>query len=482
MKKANSLYFYVDRGILRCRLQSGDKVVNLNRDEAKDFLRDIDNEEHEIRIKNNKIVLTNKLDEISIDISDDIFESEYKFLVRKTYKRVRKIQREYMREKYKGKEVQKTLVRGTLISAGPLAGILMAMALNHPQSEAVNVIKEPIPIESIRTEETIPEVLASPEIATNIDVLPIEEVYEVEEEQRELPNYHNVNQIDSGMVIEYNNGSVDPSMTLNDHYDNYGGLDVYTSDVSLPIEDLSQDEKAIAIRNKYWDAAKKSEAKWGIDARVLLAILNQESGGLLELLDIQNQESHNKDINLMQITYSEFEDKPITVYNFETEEYLRVVFTNTPEKFIGKVNMTISEKELNNPITQLGAAGLIMNYNNLNDYNEFLNPCAMIDEYNKGLTLFLKVLDAAPHSRVEILSNPNDLTFMNYESAVVDQNGNPLGDYQYVEHVLRYVDQTDGPLIMKTFDKDENGNKYPVVVEFTVNKTLSLDSANAKKM
>jgi hypothetical protein len=35
---------------------------------------------------------------------------------------------------------------------------------------------------------------------------------------------------------------------------------------------------------------------------------------------------------------------------------------------------------------------------------------------------------------------------------------------------------------MKTFDKDENGNKYPVVVEFTVNKTLSLDSANAKKM
>ena len=152
------------------------------------------------------------------------------------------------------------------------------------------------------------------------------------------------------------------------------------------------------------------------------------------------QESHGKDTNLIQITFSQYEDVPMTLYNFESEEYLRVVFTNHPENFVGKVNMTISENELTNDITQLGACGLIMNSNNLNDYNEFLNPCAMIDEYNKGLTLFLKVLDAAPHSRVEILSNPNDLSFMNYESTVVNNDGNPLGDYHYVEHVLRYVD------------------------------------------
>ena len=59
------------------------------------------------------------------------------------------------------------------------------------------------------------------------------------------------------MVIEYNNGSVDPGMTLNDHIDNYGGLNVFYSDVSLPVEDLSQEDDVIALREQYWNAAKK---------------------------------------------------------------------------------------------------------------------------------------------------------------------------------------------------------------------------------
>ena len=179
------------------------------------------------------------------------------------------------------------------------------------------------------------------------------------------------------------------------------------------------------------------------------------------------QESRGKETNLMQIEFEALDDVIITVYNFQEERYMRVVFTNNPGNYVGKVDMTISQAELTNPITQLGAAGIIINYNNLNDFNAILNPCAMIDEYNKGLPLFLQVLDAAPSSRMDILNDPNDTSFLAYDYVC------GAGDPEYVNHTMRYVDQTQGPLVMKTFNKDENGNKYPVVVEYTINKTLS---------
>ena len=397
MPKENQAYFYVVDGSLRCRLSSEGKIVNLNRKNAKELLKEIDKNEFELKIKHGKIQLTNDYDSIQIDISKEIFTGEYKYLVRKTYKKLRRLQREYMREKYKGSEIKKNLVRGALIGAGPLAGILIAVSLNH-QPDTTNELKaEPIVMEQY---------------------------------QDETENYlaERINEVDYG-------------------------LETYYSEVDLPIEDLSQENDVIALREQYWDVAKRAEDRWGIDARVLLAMLTQESRG--------------KETNLMQIEFDAIDDSIMTVYNFQEERYMRVVFTNNPDKYAGKVDMTLNQAELTNPITQLGAAAIIMNYNNLNDFNAILNPCAMIDEYNKGLPLFLEVLDAAPDSRMDILNNPTDLSFLAYDHVC------GAGDPEYVNNTMRYVDQSEGPLIMKTFNKDENGNKYPVVVQFNINKTLS---------
>ena len=426
MQRDNQAFFKVENGMLRCKLVSGDKQVNLNRKDAKDFLKQIDSEEFDIRIRHDKIVLSNKVDAISIDIDKEIFTGEYKYLVRKTYRRLKRLHREYMNEKYKGKQIKKNLVRGALIGAGPLAGILIAVSLHQQPSDAKEPLAQPIAMEyQDETENYLRERI----------------------EQVETPEFLATYTTD---VEEYQEQELDlePIEETVDY-----GLETHYSNVDLPIEDLSQEEDVIALREQYWEEAKRAEARWGVDARVLLAMLTQESRG--------------KETNLMQIEFESIDDVIMTVYNFQEERYMRVVFTNNPGNYVGKVDMTISQAELTNPITQLGAAGIIINYNNLNDFNAILNPCAMIDEYNKGLPLFLQVLDAAPSSRMDILNDPNDTSFLAYDYVC------GAGDPEYVNHTMRYVDQTQGPLVMKTFNKDENGNKYPVVVEYTINKTLS---------
>ena len=426
MQRDNQAFFKVENGILRCKLVSGDKQVNLNRKDAKDFLKQIDSEEFDIRIRHNKIVLSNKVDAISIDIDKEIFTGEYKYLVRKTYRRLKRLHREYMNEKYRGKQIKKNLVRGALIGAGPLAGILIAVSLHQQPSDAKEPLAQPIAIEyQDETENYLRERIeqvANPEYLATYTT----DVEEYKEQELDLEPIEE--------TVDY-------------------GLETHYSNVDLPIEDLSQEDDVVALREQYWEEAKRAEARWGVDARVLLAMLTQESRG--------------KETNLMQIEFESLDDVIITVYNFQEERYMRVVFTNNPGNYVGKVDMTISQAELTNPITQLGAAGIIINYNNLNDFNAILNPCAMIDEYNKGLPLFLQVLDAAPSSRMDILNDPNDTSFLAYDYVC------GAGDPEYVNHTMRYVDQTQGPLVMKTFNKDENGNKYPVVVEYTINKTLS---------
>lgn len=426
MQRDNQAFFKVENGILRCKLVSGDKQVNLNRKDAKDFLKQIDSEEFDIRIRHNKIVLSNKVDAISIDIDKEIFTGEYKYLVRKTYRRLKRLHREYMNEKYRGKQIKKNLVRGALIGAGPLAGILIAVSLHQQPSDAKEPLAQPIAIEyQDETENYLRERIeqvANPEYLATYTT----DVEEYKEQELDLEPIEE--------TVDY-------------------GLETHYSNVDLPIEDLSQEDDVVALREQYWEEAKRAEARWGVDARVLLAMLTQESRG--------------KETNLMQIEFEALDDVIITVYNFQEERYMRVVFTNNPGNYVGKVDMTISQAELTNPITQLGAAGIIINYNNLNDFNAILNPCAMIDEYNKGLPLFLQVLDAAPSSRMDILNDPNDTSFLAYDYVC------GAGDPEYVNHTMRYVDQTQGPLVMKTFNKDENGNKYPVVVEYTINKTLS---------
>ena len=424
-------HFYIKNNTLRCVINDGEKEVNLKEKAAVELLKEADKERYPMRVKHGKIMLIGDKDNLTIEIDENIFLSEYKYLARKTFKALKRTNRGLMNAKYKNKSVEKALTRGTIIRAGSLAAIFIAVALAKPEKTNEPIVK-PVGMESVQdnTDEKIyleSKSMETQNYLSNIDGL-FEEVEEIEQD------------IDDGQ--DYQEYIVEELEPVETHY----------SDINLDIEDRSQEDDVIAIRNKYHNEALRAQQRWGIDARILLAMLTQES--------------HDNYDDLMQIKFNAFINKPIKVYNFQEQRFMKVVFTNNAEYF-SDADMTLSEEELKDPITQIGAAAIIMNYNNLNDYNAILNPAAMIDEYNKGLPSFIEVLDYTPGSREEILRNPNNIDFLAYDKAC------GVGDPEYVLNTMQYVDQSEGPLMIYTFNKDNEGNKYPVRVQFSINKTLS---------
>ena len=425
-------HFYIRKNQLKCSISDGDKEVSLREKAAVELLKEADKANYAMRVKHGQVMLLGNKDNINIEIDRDILTSDYKYLARKTFKKLKRTNRSYASTKYKDAKVKKTLVRGALIGAGPLAAIFLSVALAKPE-KTVTVEKEKIGIETTyENNDTNMYIqsknVVSPDYLSNMD---------------ELFND----------AVESELDAVDYDINVEDYIvEELEPVETHYSEIDLDIEDRSQEDDVVEIRNKYMNEAIRAQHRWGIDARILLAMLTQES--------------HDNDNNLMQIEFSAFKNSPIQVYNFQEQRFMTVVFTNNPEYF-SSADMTISEAELENPITQLGAAGIIMNYNNLNDYNAILNPVAMIDEYNKGLTKFTEVLDYTPGSREEILGNPNNIDFLAFDRAC------GVGDPDYVLNTMQYVDQSEGPLMVYTFNKDTEGNKYPVRVQFSINKTLS---------
>jgi len=433
MNNKYNAHFYLKNNTLKCIMSDGNKKVNLNEKTAIQLLKEADKEKYNLRLKHGVITLIGDRDNITITIDENILSSHYKYLARKTYKKLKKTSKEYMKYKYKGKEVKKSLVRGALIGASPIAAVFLAVTLSKPE-KTNNIDAMPIAIESIENINDTNSYVKTKEIVSPNYLSNIDDLFVEKEEIQEI------NEDDFVEKEDYLIEELEP-------------MDTYYSNIDLDIEDRSQEDDVIAIREKYGEEALRAQNRWGIDARILLAILTQES--------------HDNDQNLTQITFDAYADQILNVYNFQEERYMKVVFTNNPDKFRNEVDMTLSEEELKNPLTIIGATAIIINNNNLNDYNAILNPSAMIDQYNKGLTKFTEVLDYTPGSREEILGNPNNIDFIAYDKAC------GVGDPDYVLNTMQYVDQNDGPLIIYTFNKNKNGDKYPVRVQYIIDKTLS---------
>lgn len=430
MSNSYNAHFYIKNNLLRGTISDGNKVVNLREKAAVELLKEADKADYNLRVRNGRILLLGTKDKLNVEIDRSVFTSDYKFCARKTYKKLKRLNKEFMKDRYKGYEVKKTLVRGSLIAAGPLAAVFLTVSLAKP-TKATTVEKEPITIETMQDNPNN-IVFVQAKKVNNVDYLSDLDGFFEDSVENEM-NLDNYNEED--YLVE----ELEPTET-------------YYSNIDLDVEDRSQEDDVIAIRDKYHDEALRAQNRWGIDARILLAMLTQET--------------HDNDTNLMQIEFNAYKNHPIKVYNFQEDRYMTVVFTNDAAYFTN-ADMTISEEELLNPITQMGAAAIIMNYNNLNDYNAIINPAAMIDQYNKGLTKFTEVLDYTPGSREEILGNPNNIDFLAFDRAC------GVGDPDYVLNTMQYVDQSEGPLMVYTFNKDNEGNKYPVRVQFSINKILS---------
>lgn len=425
----NKAYFYIRNGELRCRFESLDKIKTFREDQAVELLKEIDKNELSIRVKNDKVILTSEKENLNVEITKDIFDSKYKFLARKTYKRLKRLAKEYMLEKYKNKNIKKTLVRGSLIAAGPLAAIIIGMNLDKPE-KATELDKQVVELEFNVDEAEL-----------YIERIPTDDNTYLAKYEEEIPKVQEATFVnDTEPYIE---------MLIDS---NVKTQEILQGTAEIPTTDHSQDEDVIALRDRYMNEAIRAQERWGIDARLLLAMLTQES--------------HGRHTNLMQIQFGSFNDEIMRVYNFEEEREMKVVFTNSPQKYAGKVDMTISEEEMKNPAVQIKLAAMIMNYNNYNSSYTNINVSSMLIMYNQGPVGGKKILDATPGTRESILGDPENTDLINY--TYITETGDP----EYVQNVTQYLDQTDGPIRVYSFAIDEDGNKHPVCVYYTVDKIL----------
>ena len=232
-------------------------------------------------------------------------------------------------------------------------------------------------------------------------------------------------------------------------------------------EDLINDPHVVNVSyNDYYDEVKFNHAydnyidiinerapRWGADIDLMTSILCQESGGYKE--------------NLMQIQFNSWKDMPITSYNYEKDCYETIILTDHPEDYQRRRNtQLITPEDLMNPKTNVSVACIIIIYCfERMDHNII----ATIQAYNFGVGNMETVLDKAAEAlgttKEEILADQNNLVFLDYRTEI------NVGDPQYVENVLRFLQNPEQGISIRYID--ENGEKQE--------ETIFIQNVNSHK-
>lgn len=168
------------------------------------------------------------------------------------------------------------------------------------------------------------------------------------------------------------------------------------------------------------------------------------------------QESAGKETNLMQIEFSAWEYKDessvITVYNFEKGHYESFVLSNNPNDFVGKSITCITEKDLENPKTNI-SIGCVLLRKSLQYMNYHIG--AGIQCYNFGKGNMNRLLEYTAQmtgvSVEDIISNQENLDFMNYTEIVMKDKENK-GDFKYLQNVLQFVENPEEDIWFKVIN------------------------------
>lgn len=191
----------------------------------------------------------------------------------------------------------------------------------------------------------------------------------------------------------------------------------------------------IKIESEYGKDIKKIAIEYGISYPLLLAIAKQESGG-----DHQgniSQEKCNSGCGLMQIENPVGNPRAITAYNFNKRE---------------DVTLEINYENMKDPLKNVQAAAMLLQ-NLLIEYE--YNTLLSIQAYNFGsgavdqcIELYSKESGFDRHA---ILQNITDIGWTKYRKEIYTNPSKYIegasatgtwGDYQYLEHVLRYTGST----------------------------------------
>ncbi len=216
--------------------------------------------------------------------------------------------------------------------------------------------------------------------------------------------------------------------------------------VNLSFNDEFDEVKYNNVISNYYEATYERASRWGVSTNLALSMMSQESGGYEE--------------NLMQIQWGSWAEEPITIFNFEKNEYEKIVLTENPENFNNQgITQFISKEDLKNPKTNISIGCIILRYS-FDQMNH--NITAAIQAYNFGVNNMNKVLDAAAldlgTTRDELLNNQNDTTFLNYRDVIT------VGDPHYVENTLRFLQNPNEAISIKYIDDFGEPQETSVII------------------
>ena len=215
----------------------------------------------------------------------------------------------------------------------------------------------------------------------------------------------------------------------------------YSYDIDIPFNDRTDSPKYINCKEQYGELITKYSNMYGLDPNLMIAVATQESG-------VHNSyDETTAAIGLMQIEKSVWNNKSITVYNYETKE---------------DETLNINLDTMINLETNIKLGCMIMRQQM--DYMRN-NPVAALWSYNYGYGNMNVVLNAYTKEKGvsinSVLDNYYDFSYITnkfYANLVSN------GDSYYVEHVLSYMG--DNPNLVMNVSDDK-------VIELNINNAKS---------
>lgn len=220
--------------------------------------------------------------------------------------------------------------------------------------------------------------------------------------------------------------------------------------INLNYQVTNNIDKQQYAKEQYGDIVNKYAQKWGVDPRLVMAILTQESAG--------------RDKNLMQIEFKAWEGTLIHAYNFIDQKYENFLLSDDPKLYSNSERTIITSKDLENSITNI-SIGTCLFYKASQECNNNLVNALLL--YNQGHGNMNKIYREAEensgYTKEDFLNDPNNLEFLNYTYA--SGQGDPLYPY----NVMQYITNPNEPLSIHYLDEYENDYVINYYVSFQEN-------------
>lgn len=396
-------FFFNDNNEFMCEITESEEQTELTEQEAIDELIAINETNFDHVRASNRLIRLNSED-TSVIISDlqDFYSYGYSEYIPDIMERVNKAIAKHQKDKHRNEVVRNLKVTCGKVACGTLIVTLLGTAAGalHKQHTNSNNFTNNIATEDFINEIPINLEAVSDDFDEEYDQM-IDELETVVDEYTESQN----------TIIEEK-----PIDTAYLRYD-----------------DLTNTNTYIGAYEDYYSIVEKYANKWGISPNIIMAMLTQESAG--------------KKVNLMQIQFDSWHDQVLTEYDFVNGRYQSIVLTDTPEKYAGQNITVITREDLNNKVTNISVACVILRY--CLEQMDF-NVLAAIQAYNLGCPNMDKVMNETSRnvgvSVDDLLSDQTNTEFTNY-THIVD-----CGDPNYVTNVFRYL--TDGEITIQILNED----------------------------